>query len=206
MANTSKPQGLKPVGYLNGSPWNGQARIYYVPATNATALYVGDPVTRLTADADANGIPSVSIGVAGSAICGVIVGVLPTAASVTLQGTTIDLTRRSLPVSTAGYVLVADDPNILFEIEEGTAAGAAGTALTAAAIGNNANFVVTAPSATYMDSATLLDNTTEATTATLNLKIMSLAQREDNAFGTRAKWIVKINNHQYGSSTGTAGV
>lgn len=206
MANVSKPSGLKPVGYLGGSPWNGQARIYYVPVGNATALYVGDPVTRLTADADANGIPSVSIGVAGSAICGVIVGVLPTSASVSLVGTTIDLTRRSLPVSTAGYVLVADDPMTLFEIEEGVTGSAAGTAMTASAVGNNANFVVIAGAKTYADSGTLLDNSTEATTATLNLKLMGLAQREDNAFGARAKWIVKINNHQYGSSTGTAGV
>lgn len=206
MANVSKPCGLKPVGYLGGSAWNGQARIYYVPAANGTALYVGDPVTRLTASGDANGVPSVAIGVAGAAICGVIVGVLPTYPGVSLQGTTIDLTRRSLPVSTAGYVLVADDPNILFEIEEGTTAGAAGTALTASAIGNNANFIVLAGGSTVSDSGTLLDNATEATTATLNLKIMSLAQREDNAFGTRAKWVVKINNHQYGSHTGTAGV
>lgn len=206
MANVSKPCGLKPVGYLGGSNWNGQARIYYVPIANGTALYVGDPVTRLTASGDANGIPSVAIGVAGSAVCGVIVGVLPTFPGVSLQGTTIDLTRRSLPVSTAGYVLVADDPNILFEIEEGTTAGAAGTALTASAIGNNANFIVLAGPSTVSDSGTLLDNATENTTSTLNLKIMSLAQREDNAFGTRAKWVVKINNHQYGSHTGTAGV
>lgn len=206
MANVSRPSGLKPVGYLGGSPWNGQARIYYVPVGNATALYVGDPVTRLTASGDANGIPSVAIGVAGAAICGVIVGVLPTSASVSLVGTTIDLTRRSLPATTAGYVLVADDPMTLFEIEEGTTAGAAGTALAAAAIGNNANFIVLAGAQTYADSGTLLDNATEAVTATLNLKLMSLAQREDNAFGVRAKWIVKINNHQYGSSTGTAGV
>lgn len=206
MANVSKPSGLKPVGSLSGAPWNGQARIYYVPATNATALYVGDPVTRLTANADANGVPSVSIGVAGSAVCGVIVGILPVAAGVSLVGSTIDLTRRSLAASTAGYVLVADDPNTLFEVEEGVTGSGAGTALTAAAIGNNANFVIIAGAATYSDSGTLLDNSTEATTATLNLKIMGLAQREDNAFGTRAKWIVKINNHQYGSHTGTAGV
>lgn len=206
MANASRPKGLVPVGYLGGSPWNGQARIYYVPVGNATALYVGDPVTRLTADGDTNGIPSVAIGVAGAAICGVIVGVLPTYPGVSLVGTTIDLARRSLPVSTAGYVLVADDPNILFEIQEGTTAAAAGTALTAAAIGNNANFVITAGATTVSDSKTVLDNATENTTATLNLKLMGLAQREDNAFGSYAKWIVKINNHQYGSHTGTAGV
>lgn len=206
MANVSKPCGLKPVGTLSGAPWNGQARIYYVPATNATALYVGDPVTRLTADADANGVPSVSIGVAGSAVIGPIVGILPVFPGVSLVGSTLDLTRRSLAASTAGYVLVADDPNLLFEIEEGTTAGAAGTALTSSAIGNNANFIILAGANTYSDSGTLLDNATENTTATLNLKIMGLAQREDNAFGTRAKWIVKINNHQYGSHTGTAGV
>lgn len=206
MANVSKPSGLKPVGYLSGSPWNGQARMYYVPVANATALYVGDPVTRLTASADANGVPSVAIGVAGSAICGVIVGIVVASAGVSLVGSTIDLTTRSLPVSTAGYVLVADDPSIIFEVEEGTTASAAGTALTASAVGNNANFIVIAGSHTYGDSGTLLDNATEATTATLNLKLLGLVQREDNAFGTRAKWLVKINNHQYGSGTGTLGV
>ena len=206
MANVSKPTGLKPVGYLNGSPWNGQARMYYVPSTNATALYVGDPVTRLTASADVNGVPSVSIGVAGSAICGVIVGIVVASAGVSLVGSTIDLTRRSLPVSTAGYVLVADDPAIIFEVEEGTTASAAGTALTASAVGNNANFVVIAGTNTYSDSGTLVDNATEAVTATLNLKLLGLAQREDNAFGTRAKWLVLINNHQYKGGTGTLGV
>lgn len=206
MANVSKPSGLKPVGYLNGSPWNGQARMYYVPSTNATALYVGDPVTRLTASADANGIPSVSIGVAGSAVCGVIVGIVVAKAGVSLQGTTIDLTRRSLPVSTEGYVLVADDPNIIFEVEEGTTAGAAGTALTASAVGNNANFIILAGASTVSDSGTLLNNATEGTTGTLNLKLLGLAQREDNAFGTRAKWLVLINNHQYKGGTGTDGV
>lgn len=207
MANTSKPSGLKPVSTLSGAPYTGQARMYYVPVGNATALYVGDPVTRLTADADTNGVPSVSIGVAGSAVCGVIVGILPVSAGVSLVGSpSPDLTVRRLAASTAGYVLVADDPNLVFEVEEGTTAGAAGTALTAAAVGNNANFIIIAGATTVSDSGTLLNNATEDTTATLNLKLLGLAQREDNAFGSRAKWLVKINNHQYGSHTGTAGV
>lgn len=205
MANVSKVAGLKPVGYLNGSPWNGQARKYYVPVGNATAIYVGDPVT-LTGDGDANGIPGVVTGAAGAAIIGVVVGVVVADAGVSLQGTTIDLTRRSLPVSTAGYVLVADDPNIIFEIEEGVSGGA-GTALTSASIGLNANLVLkAAPTATYQDSGWVVDNSTEAATATLNVKLLGLAQREDNAFGAAAKWLVKINNHVYGASTGTAGI
>jgi len=205
MANVSKVAGLKPVGYLSGSPWNGQARKYYVPATNATAIYVGDPVT-LTGDGDANGIPGVVTGAAGAAIIGVVVGVLVTDAGVSLQGTTLDLTRRSLPVSTAGYVLVADDPNIIFEVEEGVSGGA-GTALTSASIGLNANLVLkAAPTATYQDSGWVVDNSTEAATATLNVKLLGLSQREDNAFGASAKWLVKINNHVYSAATGTAGI
>jgi len=33
-----------------------------------------------------------------------------------------------------------------------------------------------------------------------------LVQRPDNEIGTNARWSVKINNHQLGSHTGTAGV
>jgi hypothetical protein len=51
-----------------------------------------------------------------------------------------------------------------------------------------------------------LDSSTAATTATLQVKIIRLDQRPDNEIGTNADWIVKINNHQHGSHTGTAGV
>lgn len=200
MANISRPGGLKPVGYLNGSPWNGQARKYYVPVGNATALYVGDPVT-LGGSADAYGVPDVSIGVAGSAIVGVIVGVVVATAGVSLQAATLDLTRRSLPAATEGYVLVADDPSIIFEIQEGNT-----VALTAAEVGLNCNFLIAAGASTVADSQTVTALAAPAATATLNLKLLGLAQREDNAFGAFAKWLVKINNHVYGSSTGTAGI
>ena len=206
MANVSKPKGLSPVGYLSGSPWNGQARKYYVPVGNAAALYVGDPVKLLLNSADANGLPSVVQAAASDAIVGVIVGVCVANAGVSLVAGNLDLTRRSLPVSTEGYVMVCDDPNVIFEAEEGVTGSAAGTALTSAAIGNNIDFVVIAGAATYSDSGTLIDNSTEGTTATLPLKLLGLAQREDNAYGARAKWLVKINNHQYGSHTGTAGI
>jgi len=200
MANSNRPRGLVPVGYLNGAPYNGQARRYYVPVGNATALYVGDPVT-LTGDGDTRGVPGVSIGVAGSAVIGVIVGIVVASAGDSLVGTTIDLNRRSLPVSTAGYVLVADDPNIIFEIQE-----AATTPFTSADIGNNCNFLIAAGATTNSDSGTTTAVAVSAATATLNLKLLGLSQREDNAFGAYAKWLVKLNNHVYGSHTGTAGI
>ena len=57
MANTNKPMGLSPVQYLNGSPWNGQARQYYIPSANTSAFAIGDPVAS-SASADANGVPA----------------------------------------------------------------------------------------------------------------------------------------------------
>jgi hypothetical protein len=52
-----------------------------------------------------------------------------------------------------------------------------------------------------------LDAATVATTATLPLKIVGFSQRVDNEVGNAsAKVLVKLNNHQFNSGTGTAGV
>jgi hypothetical protein len=95
--------------------------------------------------------------------------------------------------STTTIVNVCDDPQLLFEMQE----SAAGTAFTANDIGLNANFVVANASTTTGLSATTLDNSTEAVTNTLDLKIIGLANKPNNAVGESAKWIVKINRHQY---------
>ena len=199
MANVSRPKGLVPVAYLNGAPWNGQARLYYATAP-AAGLFVGDPVT-LSGSGDAKGIPGVTIGVAGSAIVGVVVGVVVSEPGVSLVGSSLDLTYRSIAGSATGYVLVADDPNIIFEIQE-----ALTTPFAVTDIGANCNFLIAAGATVYSDSATTTAVAAPTTTATLNLKILGLAQRPDNAVGQYAELLVKINNHQYGSSTGTAGV
>ena len=44
MANANKPFGLRPSKTLNGSSTNMQLRKYYVPATDSTAVFIGDPV------------------------------------------------------------------------------------------------------------------------------------------------------------------
>lgn len=200
MANVSKPSGLRPVKYLNGAPWNGQATLYYRSTGDANAIYVGDPVT-LSGDGDANGIPGAVLGTAGSAVIGVVVGVVVVQPGVSLVATPLDLTIRNLAASTAGYLLVADDPNIIFEIQEGNT-----SAMTSADIGYNCNFLIAAGATTTSDSGTTTAIAATAATATLNLKLLGLSQRPDNVFGTYAKWLVKINNHVYGSGTGTAGV
>ena len=53
MANTSRINGFKVVKHLNGSPYNGQANLYYV-ASAADEILAGD-VVKLSGSGDANG-------------------------------------------------------------------------------------------------------------------------------------------------------
>lgn len=196
MANVDKPKGLVPVQYLNGTPWNGKFNIYYLPATDGNDIFVGDPVA-LAGAADASGMyPTVTIGTAGTGnpIVGVAIGFGMQPYVMIDQD---NLNRRYRPADTAMYVAVVDDPWVIFEIQEVSG----GTALTAAAVGNNAAFVVGTGNSTTGLSATELNNATEVAT-TEQLRILRLAPVEGNALGEHAKWWVFINEHQYKEADG----
>lgn len=193
MANVDSAFGLRPVRYLNGAPWNGQARRYLLPSSDGTATFIGDLV-KLAGDAGAaslvvdgvpaKGLPTIAQSAAADGGVGVIVGFEPIKTS---------LTTLHRAASTARIAYVVDDPNVIFEIQEVSG----GTALTSAAVGLNANVVVGTGSTTTGLSAMELDNGTEAATVSLDLKILGLAQREDNDYGEHAKWLVLINNHAF---------
>lgn len=189
MANSDNAFGLKPVGYRSGAPYNGAANKYYIPATDATAVYVGGLV-KLAGSADANGIPTVTGNVsAGNAVVGVVVGVDH------VEGvTTPNLEQKHRPASTAMYVYVADDHELVFEVQEDGDT----TPIAAASVGLNASLTgFTSGSSVTGRSTIEIDSTTVATTATLDVQVLRLAQREDNAIGEFAKWHVKLNNHQF---------
>ena len=57
MANANVPRGLVPYRRTTGEPYNGSANVYYVPSSVASNIFIGDPVTWLTASADNQGIP-----------------------------------------------------------------------------------------------------------------------------------------------------
>ena len=189
MANSDTPKGLIPVKYLNGQPYTGKCGRYYIPATDNTAVHIGDLV-KLAGSADARGVPTVTLAASTNVVVGAVVGVEPVTAAST----------RHRAAATARYVYVADDPELLFEIQEDSVGGA----LAATNVGQNCNVVVAAGSNTTGFSATELDSSTAATTATLDCQIMRLADREDNEIGINAKWLVKLNNHQF--VDGTTGI
>lgn len=190
MANTSIVRGLTPLKDGAGRPYNGSVEQFYHAATDGTALYIGDPVVK-SGSSDGAGTPSVIRASAGGPISGVVQGFVP-------NGTT-DMARYGA-ASTAYYVLCCTDPDILYEIQEDGDGGA----IADVDIGLNASVIAAAGNAYLMRSGFMLDTSTKQTTAGLELKIMGITQRPDNALGLNAKVLVKINDHT--DAHATAGV
>jgi hypothetical protein len=187
MANVNSPFGLRPVRLLSGSPWNGAANLYFVRSDYATDLFIGDPVVRSGAADTYEGrtrpnVVRASFG-ATNQLTGAVVGFEPTPTIIA------DGYGRA---STFRQVLVADNPELLFEIQE----DADGGAIANASIGLNANLVTGAGSIYHKKSGVMLDSSSAGADATYQLRIQELVQREDNEAATAyAKFLVMINLH-----------
>lgn len=199
MANTSRVQGARPTKYLNGAAWNGQANLYFIPSGDNTATFVGDFVKMdgtgdpTASGGSALGVPSCIQAAATNALVGVIVAFLP-------NQTNLNSPQYRL-ASTGRYCWVVDDPNVIFEIQSSNGTPAVGD------VNANINIAVAAGSTTTGQSGMTADTGTIAVTATFPLRIVGFSQRADNDNASAsAKYLVKINNHQLGSSTGVAGV
>jgi hypothetical protein len=192
MSNVNAPFGLRPVGTANGQPYTGAARIYSVPAGDGNAIYLGDAVKLVGTSQVINGSPYADIAIAatGDVFVGAVIGVIPVTSS--------SLTYRA--ASTQRLVMVADDPDLLFEIQQTNS----GTALNANDVGLNANINVVAGSTVTGYSGTVLDNATEATTNTLDVKLIGIVDRADVDIGSTvssgtvaSRFLVRLNRHSY---------
>ena len=203
MANANRPSGFSPVGYLNGTPWNGQARLYNIVAGYSTALYIGDPVVS-SGTADVNGVPGINIGAGNGPLRGMIVG-LGKYPNLMANPSNLDITYRPASDAATWYAMVVDDPNVVFQIQEESN----GTALAAVDIGMN-TLSVTGTGNGFVSGWQLRSATgaVPAVTATLQLRLLGLAQRPagTNVFGAYAKWLVQINVHELAHGTGAVGI
>lgn len=192
MVNVDAPFGLRPLRYLNGSPWNGQATMYHVDSGYATALFIGDPVD-LVGTGDATGkyqnVQKATLADTNRTI-GPIVAVY--------EDPSKSLDRAYLPASTGGYVLVADDPNLIFEVQ----VDSAGT-LAIADLGQNGILIETHSGSTITGlSGIEFDEDSTAANSSLMIQTMKLVDRPDNALGLHCNIEVLISTHRYGF-TGT---
>ncbi len=199
MPNVNQPNGLSPVRYRSGAPWNGAAHVYAILAADTNGYWIGDPVTTIgNGGGDAGGVPSVTLASAGAASRGVIIGLGLFKGGPFLNPDNLSVMKRPAAAQSVDwYALVVDDPDVLFEIQE----AGVGAALTTAAVNRNVNFNTGTRTASLNMSPTFLDNNTVNTNATLNLKIHQLVQRVDNAFGAYAKWLVSLNSHEFSAGT-----
>jgi len=200
------PNGLVPVNSGNGNTWNGQVTRYNITATYATAMFSGDPVTLGTAG-------TVIQAVASQAVLGV------------LQFVEYQISSNPYSVkfpywpgnpgvvaNTQPYAYVIDDPRVRFTVQEASTAGASGTPLTQAAVGNNADIVLSTGNTTTGISRAFVSNQTSATTLLGMVKLVSpdtlgISLGVVGTAGTSGgplaagtafqNWIVEINNDVY---------
>lgn len=183
MANVNQAFGLKPVRLKTGAPFNGAGNPYSVVTGDSTALYIGDPVVRT--GEFSNGLPVVARATAGATnqITGVVIG-FEINPSIVSNGYRVG--------STAATVIVADNPDIEFEIQEDSDSNA----VEAAEMGLNANLVSGSGSSTTKKSGFMLDSTSAGADATYQLRILGVPRRVDNEFPANyAKLLVMINLH-----------
>jgi hypothetical protein len=188
MANLDTPFGFKPVRRLDGQKM-GTLTKAYIPASDGTAVFVGDCVKHAGTSGAAGlvvqgevleGVPAViraaesDFDAASEAgvLFGVVVGFKPDPDN---------LMRKHRAASTNRIAYVCTDQNVVFEIQEDAAA----TPIVAASIGLNVTIVDTVSgSATTGVSGTELDSDSVGTSADLPLRLIGLSKKVGNAFNT----------------------
>ncbi len=203
MANTSRINGFRPVKHTNGSPYNGQSNIYYV-ASATDEILVGD-VVKLAGSADAYGNPSADICGASDVPVGLVVGIMHSKFSpvggLTNGSVSLDLPAQAqIAASGSGYILVADSPDVVAEVEVSNGSFAVTD------IGLNASHANGSRTAATVTSPAYIDAGTEATTNTLNFRLLGFSQKVGNEVGASAKLLVGFNVHQFRSGTGSTGI
>lgn len=190
MANVNSAFGLMPIGKVGGAPYVAALRKCVVPASDGTALFVGDPVIY-GGTADVNGYPTIlrATAAGGNYISGVVVGFEPDPLYMTQYRT----------ASTLRYALIETDPRTLFEIME----DAVGGAMALTSVMGNVDLVAGAGSIYSGLSGFMADSSTANTTNTLQLRVQSIIDRIDNAAAAAyQKLAVSINLHTELNLTG----
>jgi hypothetical protein len=204
MANVTRTNGFRPVKHLTGAPYNGQFNIYEIVAGDPTLTNVGDLVKTDSGTATDVYMTCVRHGTAGEVTAGLALGVIVGFVQV-MGGAGANPAQPNLDVpgimqraaSTKRYAMVADAPDLIFEVKDG---GTVPCTLTL--IGMNVGFMATAGSTVTGASGMTTGTTAPTTTITLPLKIVGIVNSPDNASAaTDQRLLVMINQHALGTNT-----
>lgn len=186
----SAPYGLLAVNRIDGMPYAGAIRQIPVATGYATAIFYGDTVKI------SNGYIVADTGTDNATPCGVLVGCAYTNSS----GQPVE--GQYYPASSSNAVAyVIDDPMAAFKV-----AVVSGTTVIAGVsrdvVGSNMALVQNTGSTTTGDSAIAVLSTSSSTTNTLPVRVIDVVPATATAADTYVELIVKINTHQYNSTTG----
>lgn len=191
----SAPYGLVPVNRIDGLPYAGAIRQIPIAAGFATAIFNGDTVKL-----DGTGYLVADTGTNNATPCGVLVG----CQYVNSSGQKVQAQYYPAAASTAtnyamGYVV--DDPMAAFKVavvSTGTTIGTVGREV----VGSNMALVQTAGTTTTGDSYVAVLTTSTSTTNTLPVRVIDVVPETATGADAYTEVIVKINTHQYNSTTG----
>lgn len=181
MANINAPMGFEPACDANGRRYVGKGNRYYKGTTANMRICKGDRVVRITST-DPSGYPEITKAAAGSPCTGVVVG---------FQITPSDLHKLCYEATDTGHLMVEDDPNILYRIQE----NGSPSALALAAIGDYINPIANldGDQQTGLSKLQLDSNTLGTGNGGIACRIARLDHAPDNALGIYAKWLVEMN-------------
>jgi len=190
MANIDAAFGLRPIGKVGSGVQNMGTTMYTIEDNYGTAIFKGDHVLQ-------SGGYVIKGTASGATILGVFNGCFyidPTSKKPTWSNYypgSINVTSAgSISGSTNIDAYIYDDPYMLFEAQcDGT--------IAKTDIGKNTDTVLTAGSTVNGLSKNEIDDSTEATTAGLQVKIIGITKdpENDDASSANANWYVMFNEH-----------
>ena len=190
MANIDAAFGLRPIGKVGSGVQNMGTTMYTIEDNYSTAIFKGDHVLQ-------SGGYVIKGTASGATILGVFNGCFyidPTSKKPTYSNYypgSINVTSAgSISGSTNIDAYIYDDPYMLFEAQcDGT--------LAKTDIGKNTDTVLTTGSTVNGLSKNEIDDSTEATTAGLQVKIIGITKdpENDDASSANANWYVMFNEH-----------
>jgi hypothetical protein len=191
----SAPYGLQPVNRIDGMAYAGATRQIPIAVGYATAIFNGDTVKL-----DTSGYLVADTGTNNATPCGVIVGCqYVNSMGQKIQGQYYPAAASTTANPAIAYVV--DDPMVAFKavvVSTGTTVGSVGRAV----IGSNMALVQTAGNTTTGDSYVAVLTTSTSTTNTLPVRVIDVVPETATGADAFTEIIVKINTHQYNSTTG----
>lgn len=184
------PFGFRPVRHM-GLPYAGQCMSFVVPATDSTALFVGDLVSWSAGQDTTDNMPLCTQAAAGGIILGAVVGFEPDYTDLSLKYRTAS-TKRIVRVCPAL-------PGTVFECQ-------ANAALSAGDIGGNVEIVVGSGDTTTGRSAMEAAIGVPAT-GSAQLTLLSPSKTVGETFDTAAagtNLLVLVNESYFTLATGVA--